>query len=127
MHRRLNFRTFVEIKGAREGMDVDVRPTVEFITADAEGPYVIVEVVLKVTAKVTESLQRDVVTAVAPAVVCPPGETITHTVQAGESFWTIAQKYGADVNAVMAANPDKKPENLQPGDKIIVPCPPAKG
>ncbi|MGB9802907.1 SPOCS domain-containing protein [Desulfofundulus sp.] len=129
LERRLHFRTFVEVKGAREGMDVDVRPVVEYVSADAEGPNVILEVVLKVTVKVTESLQRDVVISVAPApsVICPPGETIDYVVQPGDTFWKIAQKFGTTVSAIENANPCKDPQNLQPGDVIKVPCPPAKG
>ncbi|NHM26630.1 DUF3794 domain-containing protein [Desulfofundulus sp. TPOSR] len=129
LERRLNFRTFVEIKGAREGMDVDVRPVVEFVSADAEGPNVTLEVVLKVTVKVTESLQRDVVVSVAPAppVVCPPGQTIDYVVQPGDTYWKIAQQFGTTVKAIEEANPNKDPQNLQPGDVIKVPCPPAKG
>ncbi|MDK2889317.1 MAG: hypothetical protein PWP72_2195 [Thermoanaerobacter sp.] len=129
LERRLYFRTFVEIEGAREGLDVDVRPVVEFITAEAEGPNVTLEVVLKLTVKVTESLQRDVVISLAPAppVICPPGETIDYIVQPGDTYWKIAQQFGTTVEAIKAANPDKDPYNLQPGDVIKVPCAPAKG
>ncbi|HHW43822.1 MAG TPA: DUF3794 domain-containing protein [Desulfotomaculum sp.] len=126
MHRRVHFRTFVEIKGAQSGMDVEVRPVVEFMTASAEGCEVTLELVLKVTVKVSQSLQREVAISVTPAPtptpICPPGQTISYTVQAGDTFWSIAQKYNTDVNAIINANPGKTPENLLPGDVISVPC-----
>lgn len=129
VERRLSWRTFVEIKGAKEGMVVDARPVVEFLRADTEGPKITLEVVLKVTVRVVETLQREVVVGMAPAptVPCPPGQTITHVVMPGESFWSIAQKYGANLHDVIKANPGKHPHQLMPGDKILVPCPPAKG
>ncbi|OAT82955.1 DUF3794 and LysM peptidoglycan-binding domain-containing protein [Desulfotomaculum copahuensis] len=129
MHRRVHFRTFVEVKGAQSGMDVEVRPFVEFITATAEGCEIALELVLKVAVKVIQTLQRKVVISItatpAPSPspsVCPPGQTISYTVQAGDTFWSIAQKYGTSVNAIINANPGKSPENLQPGDVINVPC-----
>lgn len=52
-------------------------------------------------------------------------EIKTHTVEVGESFWTIAKFYGITVDELIAANPDKKPEKLQIGDeiKLVVPKP----
>jgi len=126
LHHRVHFRTFVEIKGAHSGMDVDVRPEVEFLSAGANGCEVSLEMVLKVTARVIQSLHREVVTAVSaaptPTPVCPPGQTISYTVKPGDTFWSIAQQYGTDVNAIINANPGKTPETLQPGDVINVPC-----
>ncbi|WP_027717152.1 DUF3794 and LysM peptidoglycan-binding domain-containing protein [Desulfovirgula thermocuniculi] len=129
VERRLTWRTFVEVPGAKEGMTVDARAVVEFLRADTEGPKIILEAVIKVIVRVVETLQREVVVAAAPgpAVPCPPGETITHVVMPGESFWSIAQKYGANLHDIIKANPGKHPHHLMPGDKILVPCPPAKG
>jgi len=52
-------------------------------------------------------------------------EIRTHTVEVGESLWTIAKFYGLSVDDLIAANPDKKPERLQIGDeiKLVVPKP----
>lgn len=52
-------------------------------------------------------------------------EMKTHTVEVGESFWTIAKFYGLTVDELIAANPDKAPEKLQIGDevKLVVPKP----
>lgn len=50
-------------------------------------------------------------------------EMKTHTVEVGESFWTIAKIYGMTVEELTAANADKDPSKLQIGDeiKLLVP------
>lgn len=51
---------------------------------------------------------------------CPSG-TNAYAVQPGDTFWTIAQRFGTTVNAIVAANPGVNPNNLQIGQIICVP------
>lgn len=45
-----------------------------------------------------------------------------HTVKAGETMWTIAQKYKVDFQALKAANPQiPNPDQIMPGDIVWVP------
>ena len=44
-----------------------------------------------------------------------------YTVQSGDTFYSIARKYGASAQAIAAANPDLNPENLPVGRRIVVP------
>lgn len=53
-----------------------------------------------------------------PATTRDPEE---HRVESGESFWTIARKYGVSVNELMEANPRVTPRSLQPGQVLSVP------
>ncbi len=53
-----------------------------------------------------------------PATTRDPEE---HRVARGESFWTIARKYGVSVNELMDANPRVTPQGLQPGQVLTVP------
>ncbi len=133
MHRTLPFRTFVEVMGAREDQDVDVRTSVEFITASAKGCDITIEVVLKVTARVTRTLERDVLTSVSPVATttpapvtttpCPPGETFEHVVKQGETLYSIGRMYGVSLNQMKAANPQlPDPNQIRPGMVINVPC-----
>lgn len=48
-----------------------------------------------------------------------------HTVESGDSFWTIAEKYGLSVSDVESANPSVEPGDLRPGDEVslLVPKP----
>ncbi|HBV99252.1 MAG: peptidoglycan-binding protein [Peptococcaceae bacterium BICA1-7] len=132
VHRRLPFRTFVEVMGAREGLDVDVKAIVEFITATSKGCEITIEAVVKVTARVTRTLQRDVLTettettptTVSPtATPCPPGQTFEYIVKQGDTLYTIGQKYGVSLSQMRAVNtqiPDVN--NLRPGMVVNVPC-----
>lgn len=45
----------------------------------------------------------------------------SHTVQAGETFYSISRQHGVAVDRLMAANPDTQPAALRVGQKIRVP------
>lgn len=45
----------------------------------------------------------------------------THTVKAGESLWSIAQKYGVSVNALRKANGLSSRSSIHPGQKLVIP------
>lgn len=45
-------------------------------------------------------------------------EIRTHTVEAGESFWTIARIYDTSVDELVLANAEKDPAKLKPGDEV---------
>ena len=45
----------------------------------------------------------------------------TYIIQPGDTFYKIAQKYYTTVNAIVTANPNVDPINLQVGQEIIVP------
>ncbi len=63
-----------------------------------------------------------------PAGPCPEN-AVRHVIQAGDTFWKLAKKYGITVEAITAANPDADPLNLQPGETVCIPLgvPGAKG
>ena len=44
-----------------------------------------------------------------------------HTVRPGESLWEIAQKYGISLKTILAANNIVNPDEIFPGQKIIIP------
>lgn len=125
VHHRLNFRTFAEIKGAVEGMDVDVRPMVEYINAEPQNCEINVEAVIKVRVRVTETMRKEVgVDVVKPPVdvVCPPGERIRYTIKAGDTLFELARRYGTTVQRIMELNPGIDPHRLQVGQVIVIEC-----
>lgn len=44
----------------------------------------------------------------------------THTIQAGDTMWSIGIRYGVDVKVLRALNPGVDPTELKPGSKIRV-------
>ncbi|MFZ5595755.1 MAG: DUF3794 and LysM peptidoglycan-binding domain-containing protein [Bacillota bacterium] len=125
LHRTLPFRTFVEVMGAREDTNVDVKANVEYLTSSAQGCEISVEAVLKVTARVTRSLKENVLTstaAVSPT-ACPPGSTIEYVVKKGDTLYTIGRMYGVSLEEMKAANPQLPDFNrISPGMVVYVPC-----
>lgn len=56
-----------------------------------------------------------------PGLAPSTGGLIEHKVEQGESFATIAKKYGVSVDAIVKANPNVNPRRLQIGQIIKVP------
>ena len=52
---------------------------------------------------------------------CPGG--FLYTIRAGDTFFSIARRFGISVNALIAANPNVDPDRLQIGQQICVPAP----
>lgn len=46
----------------------------------------------------------------------------THTVQSGDTFFSIARKYGVRLDALMAANPGQEPSRLRVGQTLNIPA-----
>jgi LysM repeat protein len=55
-----------------------------------------------------------------PPVTCPAGTT-AYTIQAGDTFYAIARRYGTTVAALQQANPGVDPNSLLVGQVICVP------
>ena len=51
---------------------------------------------------------------------CPPG-TFAYTVRAGDTFFTLAQRFNTTVDAIQRANPTVNPNSLQIGQVICIP------
>jgi len=52
---------------------------------------------------------------------CPGG--FLYTIRAGDTFFTIARRFGISVDALVDANPNVNPDRLQIGQRICVPAP----
>jgi LysM repeat protein len=63
-------------------------------------------------------------TSVPPTSAAPSGPTpaaVIHVVQANDTVWGIAQKYGLTVDEVLAANQMDRTSVLQIGQRLIIP------
>ncbi len=59
--------------------------------------------------------------SVPPPPVVDAGAPTIHTIAKGESFATLATKYGVSVKAIQEANPNLVPTKLQINDKVRIP------
>lgn len=56
-----------------------------------------------------------------PSKVAVSSQTRSHVVQAGESLWTIAQRYGVTVEALCQANRLRPSSTIHPGQRLVIP------
>lgn len=122
------FTHFIHIHGTRPGMNVHVTPRVEYVNVDLaeDGLTGRQTAVLELFAKVTETVQIEVVTDVnvPDDDFCPPDASfVIYVVQPGDTLFKIAKRFGVSLNDLIEANPQiKDPNMIFPGQKIIVPC-----
>jgi LysM repeat protein len=58
-----------------------------------------------------------------PSTVPPSGVTRAHRVQGGDTFYSLARRYGVQPSAIQAANPGIRPNQIQPGQVLRIPPP----
>lgn len=51
----------------------------------------------------------------------PKGGEVIHTVQPGESLWSIAGRYGKPLSLIIQVNKISNPDVIYPGQQIIIP------
>jgi LysM repeat protein len=73
----------------------------------------------------TNYYQAQPVEPVPPVPPTPPPVASEYTIQKGDSFSTIAPKFGVSVKALRDANPNVDPTKLQIGKKLNIPSPSA--
>ncbi|MGE5527568.1 MAG: LysM peptidoglycan-binding domain-containing protein, partial [Patescibacteria group bacterium] len=56
-----------------------------------------------------------------PPVSCPGGTV--YTIQAGDTLFALAARFGTTVQAILAANPGLDPNRLMIGQQICIPVP----
>ncbi|WP_245684763.1 LysM peptidoglycan-binding domain-containing protein [Orenia metallireducens] len=50
-----------------------------------------------------------------------PPNTEAYQIKAGDTLYSLAQRFNTTVSAIISANPEIDPDNLQVGDKIFIP------
>jgi len=56
-----------------------------------------------------------------PPTTVTAGSSKTHTIQQGETAYSIAKKYRVSVNSLLAANPRIEPRRMKPGTVVAIP------
>ncbi|MDW7652000.1 MAG: DUF3794 domain-containing protein [Bacillota bacterium] len=119
------FTVFIDIPGAMPGQTVQVYPRVEYTDFEID-PNDRTQIrqtsVIEVFVKVTEFVQLEVVT---DCDVTPSPSIRVYVVQAGDTLFKIAQRFGTTVDAILADNPEiTNPDVIFPGQKIMIPAAP---
>ncbi|AEF92975.1 Peptidoglycan-binding lysin domain protein [Desulfotomaculum nigrificans CO-1-SRB] len=134
LHRKVHFKTFIDVPGARSGDNVDVDINVEWANAKMDGCDLVIEAVLEVCAKVTETIEREVVIeytlpkptappTTAPPGACVPGTTFNYTIVQGDTLNKLAARFGTTVQDILNVNPQiTNPNLINVGDVIKIPC-----
>lgn len=56
-----------------------------------------------------------------PGASTPPSGTQTYTVKAGDTLYSIAQKFNVSLEELIGINNLSDPDNISPGQKLIIP------
>lgn len=128
------FTEFIYIEGVEKGDIVAVSGRIEYVNVEARETIPTTKwrqtAVLEIKAKVTETEEITVVTAVRGVVtpVCPPGTTFEYVIQKGDTLSSIAKKFRVTVQAILAVNPQiTNPNIIFVGRTIQIPCPSGMG
>ncbi len=134
IHRKVPFKTFIDVPGARANDHADIDVEVEWANAKLnEHCELVIEAVLNVCARVTELMEQPVVVGFTPRPTtapptaapeaCVPGTIFNYTIVKGDTLSKLAQRYGTTVSAIMAINPEiQNPNMLTVGQTIKIPC-----
>lgn len=126
----IKFRNFIAIPGALPDQVALIQAVVEHATAHVRvGDTISVEIILRITGRVVQTICVDVVLcpAIPPPVPteCPPGTKDTYiTVKPGDTIFQYSLRYHVSMDNIIAANPGIDPNNLVVGSSILVPCDP---
>lgn len=124
MHAEVGFKHFLDVPGATPDMDADVKVNVEFINSELvdKGCKIKIELVLKVSVRVTETRVLNVLVRGIVTGPCPAGTTQTdYVVVRGDTLSAIARRFGTTVSAIVAVNPQiTDPNVIFPGQIIII-------
>jgi murein DD-endopeptidase MepM/ murein hydrolase activator NlpD len=64
--------------------------------------------------------ERDVI-SIGEELLIPAADGLVYQVRSGDNMWDISADHGADLDEIVAANPDLDPTALQPGQVLIIP------
>ena len=126
---RMPFSTFIEIEGAREGMESDVHVRLDSLHVKTTGKSSLeIKPVLEIHGKVFDDIQLSCVLGaevVESKEILDPIEAasmIIYIVQLGDSLWNIAKKYNTTIEEIVKLNKIEKPDFIYPGQQLII-CP----
>lgn len=120
------FKTTIEIKGAKIDMVPKLDVNVEHISFDkVSGKEVDMKIILNSEAKLSQKgsfeLVQNVVEVDLSESIKNMPTFIIYAIQKGDNLWKIAKKYATTIEDIIKVNNIEDPDNINIGEKIIIP------
>jgi len=119
------FKTYVDADGLSEDMEIDVENILEDISYNqVDNQEVEIEAIVKNVVSINRIKKINIVTEaeeVDEEIDRKSRPSITiYIVQKDDTLWDIAKRYNATVEELISTNDILAPENIMPGEKIII-------
>ena len=120
------FKHVLDARNAQPGMDAAVEPSIDHVGFNMlSANEVELRFLLGLNAIVTDSAETEVITDVAffdverSVLDAMPGIVI-YTVQKGDTLWSIAKRFNADIDEIVCLNEIEDPNLIFPGQRVLV-------
>ena len=120
------FKQVIDARNALPGMNAAVEPSIDHVGFNMlSATEVELRFLLGLNASVTDSAETAVVTDVAfydidrSVLDAMPGIVI-YTVQRGDTLWSIAKRFNADIDEIVCLNEIEDPNRIFPGQRLLV-------
>jgi len=120
------FKQVIDARGALPGMNAAIEPSIDHVGFNMlSGTEVELRFLLGLHTIVTDSAETSVITDVAfidierSLLDAMPGIVI-YTVQKGDTLWSIAKRFHADIDEIVCLNDIENPDLIFPGQRLLV-------
>ena len=127
-HNTIEYTKYVNVPGAKPGMNCDVKVTVKRVTGrKVAADQVRLSITLQQDIRVTDLKELEIITdiiEVSPVVDdpdCDQPAKIVYIVQPGDTLYKIACRYKTTVEAIAEHNNITNPNYIEVGQKLIIP------
>ncbi|MPQ43009.1 DUF3794 and LysM peptidoglycan-binding domain-containing protein [Clostridium tarantellae] len=117
------FGCTIEIPNAKEGMGCVIKGNIESIQSNIEANTIAVKTVVNCYAKVTDLIEKEYVKEVEYKEELPlkKASIIIYVIQEGDTLWDLAKRYNTTIESITKLNDIENYENIEVGNKIIIP------
>jgi len=122
----LPFKQTIETKGAQTGMDVNLEINIDHSSFSMlSEKEVEIRFLLSCNANVTENIHSEVITDIEfndtdKSILDKMAAMTICIVQPGDTLWSIAKRYNAALDDLIALNDLEDPNKIYPGQKIVI-------
>ncbi|MGL5086098.1 MAG: DUF3794 and LysM peptidoglycan-binding domain-containing protein [Clostridium sp.] len=120
----LPFLASTEIKGAKEGMDILVKASLENIDANIEANTIAIRATVITSSKVCYKVNKEWVVDILDGgdEKKEKKSSITiYVIGLGDTIWQLAKKYNTTMEELIKLNDIENPQELKAGEKLIIP------